>query len=216
MTGDARQHLPLGFTFRETMGGFIADGAGDCREAEVLGRRLGDQLRFRVRITIDDLARFIGDPAHAARLTGTVEAPRFGGTMPIDDGTLNLFIEDERGRKEMRYRISFQARDGRRYRLEGRKEIHNDRVVDVWSDTTTLFTTVRHEDGEEEPIVATGVLRIGLLDLVPQVASMRALHARGRGDQARALTRFGRFFFGHLWGEYARFTARPLAGRGRA
>ena len=41
--------------------------------------------------------------------------------------------------------------------LEGFKLVENDPGYDSWSDTTTLFVRIRHDD---EP-VAVGVLRIG-------------------------------------------------------
>ncbi len=212
MAGTAARHLPLGFTFSETMGGFIAAGVGDYRQAAAAGRELDDPLRFRVTVTIPDLDAFIRRPEHEAALSGTVEAKRFGGRRPIDDGAFNLFIEDERGRKEMRYRISFRCADGHRYRLEGFKDVHNDRGLDLWADTTTLFTTVRDEEAPDEAVVARGVLHIRAIDLVPQVLSMRALNPRGIGDRLSALLRFGSFFAGRLWHEYGPRAGRKPAG----
>lgn len=206
---------PLGFTFRETMGGYIATGLSDFAAAAALGRDRGETLRFRVRITIPDLAAFLDDPTHQARLTGTVEGRRFGGRAPIEPGVFNLFRADDRGRKQMCYRFSFRDTAGQRYRLEGYKDVHNGRIIDVWSDTTTLFTTVRREDGGDEPVVATGILRIRALDLVPQVASMRGLHAGNASDGARALALFGRFFFSQLWNEYAPALPGSRATRSR-
>jgi cholesterol oxidase len=172
-------------------------------------------LRFVVTVSTPDLDAFLKDPDHQAVLTGTVEGSRVGGgRVAIEPGTFNLFARDEQGRMQMRYRFSFRDRHGLRYRLEGFKDVHNDMVVDVWPDTTTLFTTLRREDEPGEPVVASGVLRIRPIDLVPQVRSMRALNARGLADHARAVTRFNLFFAGKLLNEYA-LSRIPTLTRGR-
>jgi cholesterol oxidase len=204
----ARLGRSVGFTFTETMGGFVADGAADYRDGAERGRAAGDDLRFNVRVTIDDLGSFIRDPDHRAALSGTVESKRFGAARPIESGVFNLFKRDESGRMAMRYNILFADTAGRRYRLDGFKDVHNDRIVDLWADTTTLFTTVRRADEPGEPILSRGILWIRAIDLVPQVASMRGLHAPGIGAHGVALARFGAFFSGRLWYEYARLPAR--------
>lgn len=202
---------PVGFTFTETMRGHVAPGEhDDYAHAERLGKRLGDKLRFTVTILIDDLDAFLANPEHPAILTGTVEAQRFGGAVPLEDGRFNLFIE-EGGRKQMRYTMTFQDRHGQRLRLDGFKDVHNDPGIDIWTDTTTLFARVYRQDEPAEagtaavvaePIVATGILRIRALDLVPQLRSMRAVGARNAAESASALLAFGRFFFDRLWDEY--------------
>jgi cholesterol oxidase len=99
--------------------------------------------------------------------------------------------------------MRFRDTQGTWYRLEGFKDVHNDYVIDVWKDTTTLFTRVRQEDGNGDPVVATGVLRIRPVDLVPQVLSMRALHSRSPIGHVRGLARFGWFFTERVLNEYA-------------
>jgi cholesterol oxidase len=216
---------PVGFTFTETMRGHIAPGEhDDYAQAEKLGKRLGDKLRFTVTIGIDDLNAFLAAPEHPARLTGTVEAQRFGGTVPLEDGRFNLFIE-EGGRKQMRYTMTFRDRHGERLRLDGYKDVHNDPGIDIWTDTTTLFARVYRLDGRgeagttavvSEPVVATGILRIRALDLVPQVRSMRAVGAHNAAESASALLAFGRFFFDRLWDEYHTSLKPSLPRRRRA
>jgi cholesterol oxidase len=215
MSDGNRQGKVRGFTFTETMGGSVTPGD----TVPTKRRRDGTPLRFVVTILVDDLHAFVRDATHRARMTGTVDSPMFGGSCTIDDGVFNLFAEDARGRKKMLYRMSFTARDGVRYRLEGFKDVHNDYVVDVWKDTTTLFTTVRREDGGDDPVVATGVLTIRAVDLIPQVLSMRALNARQPLHHVAALSRFGMFFTGRVLDEYLwigslrrRFATQPNRG----
>jgi cholesterol oxidase len=207
---------PVGFTFTETMRGYVAPGEQDYAHAEKLGKKLGDKLRFKVTIIMEDLDAFLADSTHSATLTGTVDAKRLGGTVPIETGSFNLFVEDESGRKNMRYTMTFRDRAGQPFRLDGFKDIHNDPGLDMWSDTTTLFTTVYRLDGADEPAVATGILRIRAIDLIPQVRSMKAINAKNPAEGLAALAKFGRFFFDRLWDEY-RSSLRPsLPGRRRA
>ena len=43
---------PVGFTFTETMRGYVAPGGLDYAQAEKIGKKLGDKLRFKVTITM--------------------------------------------------------------------------------------------------------------------------------------------------------------------
>ncbi len=203
MAGTAATREPAGFTFTERMQGFISPGVSGYRQAAARGRAAGDALSFTVTITVPDLDAFLRDPAHEALLTGTVSAPRFGGARPIIPGTFNLLVRDPDGHRKMRYRFAFDGADGRRYRLDGYKDVRAGGVLSVWPQTTTLFVTVRQEDVPHQPVVATGVLRIRPFDLVPQVWSMRGVGVRGVIGHAHAVLRFGRFFAGELWDEYA-------------
>src|SRR5437868_14797968 len=81
MSGE--QSGPVGFSFSETMRGYIAAGEHEYHEAEQIGRKLGDEIAFHVTITMDDLDAFLNNPDHPARLTGTIESDRLGGTVPV-------------------------------------------------------------------------------------------------------------------------------------
>jgi cholesterol oxidase len=202
----------LGFTFTETMGGFLSAGAMGYRSGYARGQRAGEDLRFTLTVTADDLSRFVREPQHSAVLTGSVEGYWVGGTAAIEPGPFNLFARDRRGRRQMRYHFLFPGREGVRYVLDGFKDVHNDYVFDGWKDTTTLFTTLRREDAPGGPPTALGILKIRPLDLVPQVWSMRGVNARGLVDHLRALARFNLFFAGEMVREY---TPRPFAARER-
>jgi cholesterol oxidase len=101
----------------------------------------------------------------------------------------------------MRYRLPFHA-NGSRHILAGHKAVRNDRTVDLWTDTTTLFATLE-QDGDGQPTeIARGILHIRPIDLVPQVLSMRAVQPHKPWDHGTALARFGLFFAAELWREY--------------
>jgi cholesterol oxidase len=108
----------------------------------------------------------------------------------------------------MGYSLSFHAENGEAYVLEGFKDVHNDRVIDFWYDTTALFTTLRRRDDLEGDSAQTGLLRIRIIDLVSQVLSMRNPNGGGLKGQIAGLLRFNWFFSFTLAREYARTPRR--------
>lgn len=215
MGRDSNGTNPVGFTFTETMQGFVGMGA-DYAEGRRLGERAGERLRFRVTITMPDFRAFLDDAEHAALLAGTIDSTSLGQGLAVQDGTFKLFARDGRGHRTMQYRLPFTAADGTPGLLEGHKDVHNDRTIDFWYDTTALFTTL-----QGGPIQggaggnALGILRIRPIDLVPQVLSMRAVHTRNPARHAQVLGRFGLFFLGSMLDEY-RPRLRRRADRGDA
>ena len=77
--------------FDESMSGYIGKGQTDSRKGYEVGKRQETDVRFDVRIKIDDLNRFLKISHHQAALTGTVTSELFGGTHEISDGIFNLF-----------------------------------------------------------------------------------------------------------------------------
>ncbi len=118
----------VGLHFQESMSGYLGKGQSDPAKGEELGRHQGDRIRFDVRITIQDLSRFVKITEHQAALTGTVTSSVFGGTYPIVDGAFRLFsIDPATGIRQMVYAFKFTAADGRKYYLHGHKAIHHHR-----------------------------------------------------------------------------------------
>jgi cholesterol oxidase len=200
-----------GFTFTETMGGYVASGAETYRAGASRGRRNAESLRFKLTIRIADLRAFLHDPSHTAVMTGVVDSSRLGRGLQVDSGTFNLLQRMDSGRLRMGYHVEFRSRDGDPYVLEGFKDVHNDHVVDLWYDTTALFTILRPADAVEGPDVYRGILRISPIALVPQVLSMRDPNSRSLVRHATALARFNWFFSTTLAKEYAR---PPRRGQG--
>ena len=111
--------------------------------------------------------------------------------------------------------------DGRRFRFEGHKVLHDRFGLDLWSDTTTLYVTIGDEVGT--PLVG-GVMRIVPADF----ARLSTLHVTGvdrLGERVRWKARFGARFFRSLTNVYASLDdvvafpeappRRPLTGAGR-
>ncbi|MFP5282082.1 MAG: patatin-like phospholipase family protein, partial [Actinomycetes bacterium] len=152
-------------TFRERMAGAVVGGEPHAASGAWQAPGRAD-LSVRLRVTIEDLDRFLADPRHLARVSGEVRCEALGGRRPVTAGTVELMSDrGDPARKQLVYRLGFTDRDGNDVTLLGDKEVVNQpRVDDLWSDTTTLFTRLargHHLDTEppEGDILASGVLR---------------------------------------------------------
>jgi len=195
----------VGLRFHETMAGGMKYGETDCLNGERKGRLAGETLSINVAVTIDDMEAFIADAEHKGQITGSIEYSPFGSVLTIDNGHFNLFIpSDNPHEKRMAYGLVF-AHEGEHYYLSGNKEIKDDPGFDLWSDTTTLFTRLHAGKDSNGNIIAAGVLRVGVTDLIRMVAGMQVLGADGIAEKIETVGRFGRFFLGELWDSYARY-----------
>src|SRR6185369_3133289 len=96
----------------------------------------------------------------------------------------------------------FRAQDGRLYTLRGHKIVRDDRGFDLWADNTTLYTSIHASDQPGDPIVAQGVLHIGVAGFLKLLSTIRVRNSPGPSASARALGRFGRYFAGTMWDSY--------------
>lgn len=196
-----------GVTFRETMEGSFALGETDPRAGRERGKATGNTLAIHCTVTIDDIRRFVSEPDHAGKLSGHVDFTPFGEQIPASAGVFNLFRPSESpGLKLMVYELAFEH-EGRPFYLAGRKEVQDDRSVDLWSDTTTLYTRLHQGTDTSGEVVGAGILSLGPTDLVRLVSTLRATGAASKAEEAETLTLFGRFFLGELWGSYARMVS---------
>ncbi|MEH1126944.1 GMC family oxidoreductase [Micromonospora sp. CPCC 206061] len=201
-TGDA---VPTSLSFTEEMKGFVAKEPVDPIRGGELGRSKDQKLMFRLTITVDDVDRFVGDPAHEASTTGYVECDLLGGRLPVIRGWFNLFVRDgDSARRRMWYRLHFNDGDGNPLTLVGRKDVQDDPGFDVWRDTSTLYLTIYSGhlwpgDDSAAPAVASGVITIHVPDFLRQLTTFRT-EPRSR----EAFERFARFFLGTLWDVYGK------------
>jgi predicted acylesterase/phospholipase RssA len=192
----------LGISFREVMAGGFSLGATDPRAGREAGEAAGTTLTMRVAIDIDDLDRFIEDPDHQGRLSGTVSFPPLGDELLATRGIFNLFSPGaEAGSRRMVYELGLRHQ-GRDLYLAGRKEVKDDFGPDLLADTTTLFTTLHEGRSTSGPVIGAGTLRLGIRELKDLAGTMHATNAAGPREAAEALARFGRFFLGELWKTY--------------
>jgi len=203
---------PVGIEFTERMAGFVSTGVTDdyekgAEEAESAGRALD----FVLTIHTDDVERFVAEPEHEARMDGTVRAPGLSpDPLAVSEASFNLFTEDPEhvATRTMQYRMKLSAEDGREYWFHGFKVIHDDRGLDLWSDTTTLYVTLYDGPGEDSPVLGKGILRIAPTDFMRQLTTMRATEATGEKQALEAKAKFGRFFAGALVDTYGGIFSR--------
>jgi len=190
-----------GLTFNETMSGDVILGATDPKTFDSATGKRGE-VAIHVSVLIDDIETFITNPSHPGRLTGHVSSALFGGDVPATKGVFNLFSPtNDPSLKLMVYELGFTY-NGTSYYLAGRKEVRDDPGFDLWSDTTTLYTTLHEGADASAPAVGAGVLHLGVTELLGLVRSMHATNAESLSDGARAIERFGMFFLGSLWTRY--------------
>ncbi len=211
-----QQPKTVGIRFTERMAGWAASGAvipADYRRAAEAGRTANHAVSFVLTITTDDLDGFLRDPDHLARMAGTVTAPALSAEpMPTCGGTFNLFIRDpdDAGLVHMQYRTRLRTIDGRNFFLSGHKNMGQDRLRDLWSATTTLFTEIHEGDDDSGAVVARGVLTIKPVDFAQQLRSMRATGTSSIREQLDAQARFGTAFASELFGVYGPVATRRV------
>lgn len=194
----------VSLSFTEEMKGYLSFGEPDFDQGYRAGKKGGGAFMFHLTITTDDVDRFISDPRHTAVAEGWIESDQFGGRLPVTEGVFNLFVaEPSKGEKRMLYRLQFADGEGHPLTMAGHKEVLHGHGLDVWSETTTLFTRVLaghvDEAGEASAeILAGGILHIHPLDFAKQMTTFRTHPA----DRVDAVARFGELFAGELWSVY--------------
>jgi predicted patatin/cPLA2 family phospholipase len=198
-----------GLRFKEKLKGYVGFGANDPREGFERGRDEGDELEAHMTVTVEGVNRFITTPEHEASVGGSVVCERLGGERPVGEGVFNIFVDEgDPTRKKVLYRLFFEDSDGRPVTLSGFKDLQDDPGMDFLADTSTAYVklyrgrvSADEEAGAE--VLAAGVIRVGMLGFVKQLATFRA-EGPTAADRAAALARFGTFYLGRLWDVYAR------------
>lgn len=204
--------MPKGIAFSETMSGPFALGESDTEAGRDSGRRDGTTLTMNARVAVPDLDRFIADPAHLGELSGTVDIPQLGTGLAATRGVFNLFSPtDDPGMKHMVYELAVEA-GGKPYYVAGHKQVQDDRGFDLWSDTTTLHTTLHDGDDKSAEIVGAGILTLGVADLGALLSTVRVTGADDPLERAATVAKFGQFFMGELWDTYGPEMLRSISG----
>jgi len=191
-----------GVTFGETMAGGFSLGETDPNIGDKKGKAAGHILAMHATITIQNLERFISDPAHTGHITGSIDFPPFGENIPAKAGVFNLFSPSTQPKlKLMVYEMAFEHQ-GQDYYLVGKKEIQDDPGVDLWKDTTTLFTVLHKGRDKSTPVAGAGILTLGPIELMKMLSTMRALNTSSTVEGTKAVMAFGKFFLGELWNAY--------------
>jgi cholesterol oxidase len=189
-----------GVTFDETMEGGFALGATVPEVGAAQGVRAHTKLAMHARVTVDDIDRFVASREHPGSLIGTIDFQPLGMGIDAPTGIFQLFSPGpgEKSRR-MVYELAFKA-DGKHYYLAGEKRVHSDVAgLDIWKDTTILYTLL-HEGGDKAgKVVGAGILTLG----VPQLLALLKTFKPINGGNLATVTAFGRLFAGELWDVYA-------------
>lgn len=180
--------LSPSFEFTETMSGWISTQAvtprsepdqrmaSDYAVAAAWGRAAGQSMDFELTIHTDDLSRLLDDPTHPAHIRGTVNCPALSpAPMQVQSGVFHLFPIDPQQVETwtMGYEMVLLRADGSRLRFKGHKVLRQRPGSSPWTDTTTLMVKVYDLDGPTMPLVAQGLLTLGLEDLAWQASTIR-------------------------------------------
>lgn len=194
---------PVGITFRETMSGGFMLGVQDTADGQSKGRSHGSELALHGTIEVDDIDRFIAEPGHAGKLSGTIDFTPWGEGLVAPTGVFNLFKpSDSQGLKYMVYEMAFEY-GGKPYYLAGKKDVE-DQLLKLWEQTTTLYTHLHEGHDKSGPIVGAGILTLGVKELIKLVSTFHPVNAPDAKAGADAVAKFGKFFLGELWDSYVK------------
>jgi hypothetical protein len=193
-----------GVSFREKMAGAFALGETDPAAGEKKGQETGSAFEMHGTISVEDIDRFVADPEHTGGLTATVDFTPFGTDIVASSGVFNLFSPaGDAKTRLMVYELGFRHQ-GEAYYFAGSKKVRDDPGLDLWPDTTTLYSRLYKGSDDTGPVVGAGILRLGVADLVRLASTMHATGTSSAAESAEALGKFGRLFLGQLWDTYVR------------
>ncbi len=202
----------LGIEFTETMrGAFSSKVKDDYAPGAAQGETDHSTIVFTLTIVSESLEQMLSDAAHTAKMIGTVIAPALSpDPLTVTQGEFNLFVvdPDQVGTRQMRYRMTLTAEDGRKYFFDGFKVVHDDPGFDIWSDTSTLYITLYDGDSMDSPILGKGIMTIRPDDFARQMTTMQVTHAANLLQGLEAQARFGQFFAGILYDTYGGIFSR--------
>jgi cholesterol oxidase len=193
----------IGLRFTETMIGTYFEG--DQKDN-------GSPIRFTVTVISDDLDALIANPKHEARMVGTLTCGALSSQpLTVIDGRFNLFVVDEDSveRRNMNYRMTLETIDGNRFYLTGQKIITRSSLLELWTQTNTLYAEIRDSDAAGAPAIGRATLIITPENFLKQQRTIEVTNAPDVETRLAWTLKFGRFFAGVLYREYGGVAA-PL------
>jgi hypothetical protein len=204
-----------GLSFRETMSGPFALGTVEPEEGRKHGEADGTRLALHAAIVIRGMGQFLADGQHTGAMSARIDFGPFGEGIPAKQAVFKLFAPTAQSSlKLMVYELAF-AWQGKDYYLAGRKEVRHDRGPDLWADTTTLRTQLHDGPDATGPVIGSGILQLGVPELIRLSLSLRVNDAASLGESARLLEAFGNFFLGELWDSYSPAWMKTAGRAGR-
>ncbi|NVJ23084.1 patatin-like phospholipase family protein [Myxococcus sp. AM011] len=186
-------------TFVESLTGRFTLGVTDPTEGAL--HPDAQTMTVHCTISVSDLDAFVSDVKCSARLVARLSFAPFGEDLPVRRGSFNIFRPPETpGTRVMTYGLRF-PHQGRDYFLAGTKVVVDRKEEDAWKGSTRLLCQLHEGMNAQGPVVGAGVLTLGVGQLLSLISSMQP--ARREGAGTLAMDRFGRFFLGPLWEQYA-------------
>lgn len=203
---------PVNLQFTEEMKGYItfSDKLLDYKEGFELGEKENNYFMFHLTIIIPDVDFFVNDPKETGIAEGYVDCPKWGGKFNVEKGVFNCFVDVDapvKNTKNMFYRLFFRDTSGKLLTMSGHKVVKDDAGLDIWKDTTTLYTRIYEGHIEEKAektskLVATGILEIYIKDFAKQMTTIKS-NGKTFSERENAVMSFGKLFLGNLWDVYA-------------
>ena len=144
----ARPDIPRPMRFTEVL-------AGDVQWANTTAPW---KLSVDVTARIGDIDAFVTEDGRRARPAGSVHCEELGGTLPIEDGAIEIFVPSGTdGVSLISYRICFRDSTGHPLTLIGAKRMTGT-LWHLWRETTTVENVRLLDDGPEP--LASGTLKL--------------------------------------------------------
>ncbi|MEM7726106.1 MAG: alpha/beta fold hydrolase [Cyanobacteria bacterium P01_A01_bin.45] len=216
MTQTVETPVKPGIQFTETMRGYFSMMEKDDYYLAVQqGKKDNSPLEFTLTINSNDVEEMLSNPNHAANIVGTVSAPCLSSDpLTVINGDFHLFVknpDDQVNTRRMVYSLKMRAENDKVYNLEGFKFIRDDRGIDIWSDTTTLYISIYECKTHERVLVGKGILKIVPQDFLRQMTTIRVTDAENTKQRLKLIARFGNFFAGELFDTYGGIFAKSTA-----
>ncbi|EQA37347.1 ab-hydrolase associated lipase region [Leptospira inadai serovar Lyme str. 10] len=202
---------PVSLEFTEEMKGYITlSPKSSYQDSYSAGKKEKNYIMFHLTIRIADVAFFVYDPTEKGTAIGWVDCASLGGRLEVVKGDFNCFVDKgapSENVKNMQYRLFLKNRKGAEYTLSGHKVVKDDGILNIWNDTSTLYTrifdgfVIEKSELKTEKI-AEGILHIHELDFIKQMTTFRS-NGKTFEDRKNAFLQFGELFAGNLWEVYA-------------
>ena len=209
----------LGLRFTETMKGYFSTTAVPGEDLQTYhnaantGKVEDMGMAFTLTIFSHDLDTLLDTPEHPAKISGTVECKALSDEpLEVSNGVFNLFekMPSPPNTRHMIYTFQLTSEGGKTYFFKGYKLIQDDPdVLDIWSDTSTLYVTVYEGGDDSGTLFGKGILHIKPADFAKQMTTMAVTNASGVKEKLTAMVRFGKFFAGVLWESYGGIFYNP-------
>ena len=194
--------MALGIKFSEEMKGTLVSGSADPEDISPDVLAAGDAVVMSATVVIPDLDSFIADRNHLGGLYGGVTYAPLEGLEANRPGVFNLFSPGDNDREKlMVYELGLRSL-GQDYYFAGRKIVRDDPGFDVWSDTTTLYTSLHRGTDKNGDVIASGVLSLTAMNLAELLSTLQVTGTDSPLEKTETVACFGKFFAGELWDTY--------------